>query len=98
MNVFDSSKYLITFKSNISPYQKNTVLMLIPLQFNHLFSESHQKNIWAQPYFCLGCLLKSATDKLLLSTAPAKSGPLDFPSEKKNFLLFFAHKKVDGRR
>ena len=71
--------------------------MLIPLLFNHLFSESHQKNIWAQPYFCLGCLLKSATDKLLLSAAPAKSGPLDFPSEK-SFLLFFAHEKVDGRR
>ena len=30
-----------------------------------------------------------------LSAAPAKSGPLDFPSEK-NFLLFFARDKGLG--
>ena len=30
-----------------------------------------------------------------LSAAPAKSGPLDFPSEK-SFLLFFAHEKGLG--
>ena len=30
-----------------------------------------------------------------LSAAPAKSGPLDFPSHK-SFLLFFAHKKGLG--
>ena len=29
---------------------------------------------------------------IVLSAAPAKSGPLDFPSEK-SFLLFFAHEK-----
>ena len=31
----------------------------------------------------------------LLSAAPAKSGPLDFPSQKR-FLLFFAHEKGLG--
>ena len=30
-----------------------------------------------------------------LSAAPAKSGPLDFPSEKR-FLLFFAYEKGLG--
>ena len=29
---------------------------------------------------------------IVLSAAPAKSGPLDFPLEK-SFLLFFAHEK-----
>ena len=33
--------------------------------------------------------------KPVLSAAPAKSGPLDFPSEK-SFLLFFAHEKGLG--
>ena len=33
--------------------------------------------------------------KASLSAAPAKSGPLDFPSEK-SFLLFFAHEKDLG--
>ena len=31
-------------------------------------SENHQKNVWALPYFCFGCLLKSATDKFLSTT------------------------------
>ena len=31
----------------------------------------------------------------VLSVTPAKSGPLDFPSEK-SFLLFFAHEKGLG--
>ena len=34
-------------------------------------------------------------EALLLSAAPAKSGPLDFPSQK-SFLLFFAHEKDLG--
>ena len=36
-----------------------------------------------------------AKSKFDLSAALAKSGPLDFPSEKK-FLLFFAHEKGLG--
>ena len=58
---FDSSKYLTTLRSNISRCQKATTLILIPL-YNpsfHLWKSS--KNLWALPYFCLGCLLKSAT-------------------------------------
>ena len=37
----------------------------------------------------------SAECTSILSAAPAKSGPLDFPSEK-SFLLFFAHEKGLG--
>ena len=59
--LFDSSKYLTTLRSNISPCQKATTLILIPLYNHHFISENHQKNLWALPYFCLGCLLKSAT-------------------------------------
>ena len=33
--------------------------------------------------------------EIVLSAAPAKSGPLDFPSEK-SFLLYFAHEKGLG--
>ena len=58
--LFDSSKYLTTLRSNISPCQKATTLILIPL-YNpsfHLWKPS--ENIWALPYFCLGCLLESA--------------------------------------
>ena len=45
--LFDSSKYLTTLRSNISPCQKATTLILIPL-YNpsfHLWKLS--KNIWA---------------------------------------------------
>ena len=59
--LFDSSKYLTTLRSNISRCQKATTLILITL-YNpsfHLWKSS--KNLWALPYFCLGCLLKSAT-------------------------------------
>ena len=59
--LFDSSKYLTTLRSNISPCQKATTLILISL-YNpsfHLWKSS--KSLWALLYFCLGCLSKSAT-------------------------------------
>ena len=31
-----------------------------PFIAHHFISENHQKNLWALPYFCLGCLLQSA--------------------------------------
>ena len=61
LRLFDSSKYFISLRSNISRCQKATTLILITL-YNpsfHLWKSS--KNLWALPYFCLGCLLKSAT-------------------------------------
>ena len=59
--LFDSSKYLTTLRSNISRFQKATILILITL-YNPLFHLwKSSKNLWALPYFCLGCLLKSAT-------------------------------------
>ena len=61
---FDSSKYLTNqiWQGQISPVAKKLqhwswFLCII----YHFISESHQKNLWALPYFCLGCLLKSAT-------------------------------------
>ena len=59
--LFDLSKYLTTLRSNISPCQKATTLILIPLYNPSFHPWNHQKNLWALPYFCLGCLLKSAT-------------------------------------
>ena len=61
LRLFDSSKYLTTLRSNISPCRKATTLILIPLIIHHFIYKDHQKNLWALPYFCLGCLLKSAT-------------------------------------
>ena len=61
LRLFDSSKYLTTLRSNISRCQKATRLILITLYNHYFISENHQKNLWALPYFCLGCLLKSAT-------------------------------------
>ena len=58
---FDSSKYLTTLRSNISRCQKATTLILITLYNPSFISENHYKNLWALLYFCLGCLLKSAT-------------------------------------
>ena len=59
--LFDSSKYLTTLRSNISRCQKATTLILITLYNPSFISENHYKNLWALLYFCLGCLLKSAT-------------------------------------
>ena len=59
--LFDSFKYLTTLRSNISRCQKATTLIFITL-FNppfHLWKSL--KYLWALLYFCLGCLLKSAT-------------------------------------
>ena len=59
--LFDSSKYLTTLRSNISRFQRATILILITL-YNPLFHLwKSSKNLWALPYFCLGCLLKSAS-------------------------------------
>ena len=52
---------MITLRSIISPCQKATVLILIPLYNTSFDFWNHQKHLWALPYFCLGCLLKSAT-------------------------------------
>ena len=60
--LFDSSKYLTTLRSNISPCQKATTLILIPLYYNpsfHLWKVS--KKSLGTTVFCLGCLVKSAT-------------------------------------
>ena len=60
--LFDSSKYLTTLRSNISPCQKATTLILIPLYYNpsfHLWKVS--KKYLGTTVFCLGCLVKSAT-------------------------------------
>ena len=52
--LFDSSKYLTTLRSNISPCQKATTLILIPL-YNPSFG------YLGTTVFCLGCFLESAT-------------------------------------
>ena len=59
--LFDSSKYLTTLRSNISPCQKATTLFLILLY--NLSSLKTIRKIFGhyRSYFCLGCLLKSAT-------------------------------------
>ena len=59
--LFDSFKWLITLRSIISPCQKATTIILIPLYNPSFDFWNHQKHLWALPYFCLGCLLKSAT-------------------------------------
>ena len=51
--LFHSSNYLTPLRSNISPCQKATKLILIPLYNPSL-------HLW-KPNFCLGCLLKSTT-------------------------------------
>ena len=59
--LLDSPKYLITLRSNISPCQKATTLILIPL-YNPLFHLWKASKIFlGTAVFCLGCLLKSAT-------------------------------------
>ena len=79
--LFDSSEYLTTLSSNISPYQRATTLILFPFIIYHFISENHEKNLWALPYFCLGCLLKSATatsfSQLHLSRNSGSSRSLD---------------------
>ena len=59
--IFDSSKYLVTLVSNISPCQEATTLILIPLnnQSVHLWWPS--KKYLGTAVVCLWCLLKSAT-------------------------------------
>ena len=58
---FDSSKYLTTLRSTISPCQKAVTLILISFYnpSSHLWKPS--KKYWELPHFSLGCLLKSAT-------------------------------------
>ena len=59
---FYSSKYLTTLRSNISLCQKATTLILIPLCTPSLrLWKPSKKNLRVLSYFCLGCLLKSAT-------------------------------------
>ena len=61
LRLFDSPKYLTTLRSNISPCQKATTLILIPL-YNPLFHLWKASKIFlGTAVFCLGCLLKSAT-------------------------------------
>ena len=52
---------MTSLRLNISPCQRATTLVLIPFYNPSFSSENHQKNIWALPYFCLGCLLKPAS-------------------------------------
>ena len=59
--LFDSYKYMITLRSIISPCQTATTLILVPLYNPSFHLSKPPKNIWVLPYFCLGCLLKSAT-------------------------------------
>ena len=88
--LFDSSKYLTTLRSNISPCQKGVTLILIPVYNPSFISENHQKNIWELPNFSLGCHLRSATvtsfSQLNLSRNSGSSWSLD--QMNLHFLLF----------
>ena len=37
------------------------LIIMVTFITHYFISENRQKNLWALPYFCLGCLLKSAT-------------------------------------
>ena len=73
--LFDSFKWLITLRSIISPCQKATTIILIPLYNPSFDFWNHQKHLWALPYFCLGCLLKSATVTSFSQLLSRNSGP-----------------------
>ena len=87
---FDSSKYLTTLRSTISPCQKAVTLILISFYnpSSHLWKPS--KRYWELPHFPLGCLLKSATvtsfSQLNLSRNSGSSWSLD--QMNLHFLLF----------
>ena len=59
--LFDSPKYLTTLRSNISPCQKATTLILILLYNPSFYLWKASKIFLGTAVFCLGCLLKSAT-------------------------------------
>ena len=87
---FDSSKYLTTLRSTISPCQKAVTLILISFYnpSSHLWKPS--KKYWELSHFSLGCLLKSATvtsfSQLNLSRNSGSSWSLD--QMNLHFLLF----------
>ena len=105
---FDSSKYLTTLRSNISPCQKATTLILIPLYKSSFHLRKPSRILWELPYFCLGCFFKICDRDKLLSTTPVTQfwlQPVTWPNKLiqddwsrelknvKNFRVFYRNGK-----
>ena len=85
--------YMDNFDKFIETQSPNKKDFYLKLYNENITDEQyrHAQNVWTT--FCIKNM--GQYHDLYLSATLAKSGPLDFPSEK-SFLLFFAHEKGLG--